>query len=211
VRVQPKRGARLTAAGRREQLLDVTARLLGERGFHGISIEAISAAAGVTRATVYLHFKDLQELLEAVIERETARALAQFSETALAPLDQGEPRELMLEALDAYLHAVVSQPTTWRLMLMPAKGAPPALRRTLAAGRATALARLAQAVQPLVDLSPDMPDAELSARILSTMSDEYARLLLADPDRYPIERLLDHARWWLRRGPFERAATELDA
>ncbi len=204
--VQSKRAGRLSAAARREQLLDVTARLLGERGFHGITIEAVSAAASVTRATVYLHFKDLHELLEAVIERETARALAQFSETALAPLDQGEPRELMLEALDAYLHAVASQPTTWRLMLMPAKGAPPALRRTLAAGRGAALARLAQAVQPLVDLSPDMPDAELTARILSTMSDEYARLLLANPHKYPIERLMDHARWWLRRGPFERAA-----
>jgi AcrR family transcriptional regulator len=210
VSVQPRRSARLSATARREQLLDVTARLLSERGFHHVSIEAISATAGVTRATVYLHFKDLQELLEAVIERETARALAQFSETALSPLDQGEPQTLMLEALDAYLHAVVSQPTTWRLMLMPAKGAPPALRRTLAAGRAAALARLSRAVQPLVEGNPDMPDAELTARILSTMSDEYARLVLADPKRYPIQRALDHARWWLNQGPFVRTITDLE-
>ncbi len=200
--MQTKRVTRLSAPARREQLLDVTAQLLPERGFHGLSIEAISAAAGVTRATVYLHFRDLNELLGAVIERETSRALAQFSETALTPLDQGEPNRLMLEALDAYLHAVVSQPTTWRVVLMPAKGAPPKLRRTLGAGRAAALARLSAAVRPLVESSPDTPDAELTARILSTMSDEYARLLLADPHRYPIERLLSHARWWLQQGPF---------
>ncbi len=202
MQVQPSRTVRLSAIARRDQLLDVAARLITERGFHGLSIEAIAAAAGVTRATVYLHFKDLQALLETVIEREISRALAQFSETALTPLDQGEPRTLMLEALDAYLHAVVSQPTTWRLVLMPAKGAPPSLRRTLAAGRAAALARLSAAVAPLVAGSPDLPDAELTARILSAMSDEYARLVLADPRRYSIERLLDHARWWLRQGPF---------
>jgi AcrR family transcriptional regulator len=196
-----KSTARLGAVARREQLLDVTTRLVDERGFHGISIEAVAAGAGVTRATVYLHFKDRQELLEAVIERETARALAQFSETALTRLDEGEPRTLMLEALDAYLHAVASQPGTWRLVLMPPEGAPPSLREKIAAGRAGALKRLSAAVQPLVDRNPQMPDAELTARILSALSDEYARLILTEPSRYPIERLLSHARWWLRQGP----------
>ena len=196
-----KSTARLGAVARREQLLDVTVRLVGEQGFHGISIEAVAAAAGVTRATVYLHFKDLQELLEAMIERETSRALAQFSETALTRLDEGEPQTLMLEALDAYLHAVASQPGTWRLVLMPPEGAPPSLREKIAAGRAEALKRLSAAVQPLVDRNPQMPDAELTARVLSALSDEYARLILTEPGRYPIERLLGHARWWLRQGP----------
>jgi AcrR family transcriptional regulator len=167
-----------------------------------MSIEAVASAAGVTRATVYLHFADLQELLEAVIERETSRALAQFSETALTPLDEGEPRTLLLEALEAYLHAVASRPSTWRLVLMPPEGAPPSLRRKIAAGRASALKRLSAAVQPLVDRNPRMPDAELTARILSTISDEYARLILTEPRRYPIDRLLGHARRWLQQGPF---------
>ena len=199
--LQAKR-TRLVAAARRDQLLDVTARLLSERGFHNISIEAIADTAGITRATVYLHFSDLQELLETVIERETSRALAQFSETALSPLDEGEPRELMLEALDAYLHAVASQPTTWRLVLMPPEGAPASLRERIAAGRTLALERLSAAVQPLVNDNSKMPDAELTAIILSAMSDEYARLVLACADAYPIERLIEHARWWLKRGPF---------
>lgn len=195
------RATRLGAPARRDQLLDVTARLLAEGGFHGLSIEAIAAAAGVTRATVYLYFKDLQELLELVIERETSRALAQFSETALTPLDQGEPQELMLDALSAYLHAVESQPTTWRLVLMPPDGAPRALRNKIASGRAKALRRLTTAVQPLVARDVDMANAELTARILSALSDEYARLILTDSKRYPVQRLLGHARWWLSQGP----------
>ena len=38
-----------------------------------------------------------------MIERETSRALAQVSETTLTSLDEGDPEQLMLEALDAYL------------------------------------------------------------------------------------------------------------
>jgi AcrR family transcriptional regulator len=197
----PRTSPRRSAAARREQLLDVTTHELSERGFHGISVEAVASAAGVTRATVYLHFRDLQELLEAVIDRETSRALAQFSETALTNLDEGDPRQLMLDALDAYLQAVRSQPTTWRLILMSPEGAPASLREKISAGRSLALARLSKAVQPLVDRNPAMPDAELTARILSAFSDEYARLVLTDPRRYPVERLVGHARWWLGRSP----------
>jgi hypothetical protein len=45
------------------------------------------------------------------------------------------------------------------------------------------------------------PDAELTAHALSAMADEAARLMLLDPDRYPPERLLDHARWLLFSAP----------
>ncbi|MDQ6744905.1 MAG: hypothetical protein M3Z27_02630 [Actinomycetota bacterium] len=55
---------------------------------------------------------------------------------------------------------------------------------------------------PLTDREPEVRDAELTARILSAISDEYARLVLTDPVRFPPERLLGHARWWLGRGPF---------
>jgi hypothetical protein len=45
-------------------------------------------------------------------------------------------------------------------------------------------------------------DAELTASVLSAVSDEYARLVLTDPHRYPPERLLRHARWWLKKPTF---------
>ncbi len=198
---QSGRSGRRSAAARREQLLDVTTRLVAERGFHTISIEAVAGRAGVTRALVYNHFSDLHELLEAVIERETSRALAQVSETTLTNLDEGDPEQLMLEALDAYLQAVRSSPTTWRLVLMPPEGAPEALNVKIAEGRAAVLERLSRAVQPVTGPDAEPRDPELTARILSAISDEYARLVLTDPERFPPERLLRHARGWIARNP----------
>jgi len=194
---RPPKSTRRSAAARREQLLDVTTRLVAERGFHAISIEAVSGRAGVTRATVYNHFRDLHELLEAVIERETSRALVQVSETTLPDLSDGNPPELMLESLRAYLQAVNNQPSTWRLILMPPEGAPETLHESIANGREMVLARLTQAVRPAMALDGESPDAELTARLLSAIADEYARLLLTDPARFSPERLLRHAGWLL--------------
>ncbi len=187
----------MSSADRREQLLDVTADLVVERAFHGVSIEAVAQRAGITRALVYQHFGDRQRLLEAVIERETDRALAQISETTLGDLSEGDPVELMIESLRAYLLAVQNQPNTWRLVLMPPQGAPEVLHRSIARGRASVLVRLTQAVGPALERRPATADAELTARMLSAVADEYARLVLTDPERFDPARLLEHARWML--------------
>ena len=43
---------------------------------------------------------------------------------------------------------------------------------------------------------------ELTARMLSATADEAARLLLTDPQAYPVPRLVAHARWVLSQlGP----------
>jgi hypothetical protein len=52
-------------------------------------------------------------------------------------------------------------------------------------------------VKQLAGAAAGSPDPELTARALSAVADEAARLLLADPERYPPARILDHARWLL--------------
>jgi AcrR family transcriptional regulator len=159
----------------------------------------VARRAGISRPIVYEHFGDLSGLLEALVEREVARALEQVAETELTDLSEGDPPELMLDSLRAYLGAVEQHPTTWRLVLMPPEGAPELLRTSIVSGRAAVLERLAQAVRPISAPEQEMPDPELTARILSAVADEYARLLLTDPDGFPPERLLPHARWWIDR------------
>jgi AcrR family transcriptional regulator len=182
----------MKAPARREQLLDATKAVVAEHGFHGVSIEAVARRAGITRPIVYRHFDDLPDLLEALVERETERALAQLRQFVPRSLG-GDPREDLLAALGGYLQAVESDPVTWRLMLIPVEGAPGLLGERIAAGRAAVIAQLAGTLAS--------PDPELTARALSAVADEAARLLLADPGRYPPARILDHAGWLLFSAP----------
>lgn len=188
---------RMSAGRRREQLLDVTKAIVARRGFHAVSIEAVAREAGITRPVVYDHFRDLGGLLEALVDREAARALAQLGRVLPVDLAGGDPRERLIGALEGYLAAVQSDPATWRLVLMPPEGAPDLLREHIAGGRAAVLAQLAEAIRPGLVPGRESPDPELTARTLSALADESARLLLTDPGRYPVDRLLAHTRWVL--------------
>jgi AcrR family transcriptional regulator len=189
--------SRLPAAQRREQLLDVTKAIVAAQGFHAVSIERVARDAGVSRPIVYGHFTDLQGLLEALVVRESARALEQLQEFLPGDLGAGDPRALLLAGLRGYLEAVRDDPDTWRLVLMPPEGAPALLRDLLARGRSAVVAHLAEAARPGLGSGGPSPDPEMTARTLSAVADEGARLLLTDPERYPVERMLAHARWVL--------------
>ncbi|MCA1268508.1 TetR/AcrR family transcriptional regulator [Streptomyces sp. 7G] len=65
--------ARVAAPTRREQILREAARLIAERGFHGVGVDEIGAAVGISGPGLYRHFpgKDamLAELLVGISER----------------------------------------------------------------------------------------------------------------------------------------------
>jgi AcrR family transcriptional regulator len=189
---------KMSAEARREQLLDVTKGLVAREGFHAVSIEAVAREAGISRPIVYGHFRDLGGLLEALVDREGERALHQLAGLLLDDLASGDPLELMLAALRGYLEAVRADPATWRLVLMPPEGAPAILRERIAEGRTEVVRQLAEAVRPGFGPGQESPDPELTARMLSALSDESARLLLTDPERYSPERILRHSEWLLR-------------
>ncbi|HUG51404.1 MAG TPA: TetR/AcrR family transcriptional regulator, partial [Terrimesophilobacter sp.] len=54
-------------ANRREALLTAAARLFAERGYNGVSLEELGAAAGVSGPAVYRHFDGKQALLGALL------------------------------------------------------------------------------------------------------------------------------------------------
>jgi AcrR family transcriptional regulator len=193
----PAPTTRLSAEERREQLLDATKAIVARDGFHAVSIEAVARQAGITRPIVYGHFRDLQGLLEALVEREGRRALSQLATVLPENLATGDPREQLIAALTGYLEAVEADPGTWRLVLMPQEGAPQILQQQINTGRQAVVAALAQAMQPGLGAGRESPDPELTARTLSAVADEAARLLLTDPQRYPVQRLVAHARWVL--------------
>ncbi len=183
----------MSAGERREQLLDVAKAIVAEGGFHAVSIEGLAREAGISRPIVYGHFRDLPGVLEALIQREGARALAQLADVLPGALAEPDPVERLARALGGYLEAVRADPDTWRLVLMPQEGAPRVMHEQIARGRSAVVEQLAGALEPGAS-----PDPELAARLMSAVADEAARLMLADPGAYPPERILALARWFLR-------------
>jgi hypothetical protein len=135
-----------------------------------------------------------------MLEREAMRALTQLAAIMPEELPDGAGRpEALLSALRGYLEAIQADPVTWRLVLMPPEGAPHMLRDQVERGREAVVATLAKVVGPGIAPERPSPDPPLTARLLSALSDEAARLLLSDPEQYPIERLMSHADWLLNQ------------
>lgn len=187
---------RLPAAERRDQLLDAALAIALERGFHAVTVDGVARAVGVTRPVVYGLFADAGELLQALADRSEARALAQLAVVFPSlPADDADPDELLVQGIEAYLRAIVADPATWRVILLPPEGAPAEMRERVRVHRGTMLGLL----RALTDWGlprrggPDL-DPELFARAVMTLAEGAARLVLTDPERWPVERFVDFTR-----------------
>lgn len=186
---QPRR--RMSAEGRREQILDVTHAIVDAEGFHAATVNRIAAGAGVTRTVIYQQFGDLAGVFIALVDREAARAGAQFADAIAASEEPSEEDGAFGQAFAGVLRAADANPATWRLFLFPPQGAPPELHERLA--RAQVIVRQ-YFVSVLRQINPDIPDPEYTARILNAAGDELLRLRLGDPEAATHERLLAHVR-----------------
>lgn len=101
---------RLTPAVRRVQILDAAERVVADGGWEGVTVEAVAAAAGVSRGLVHKYFGDRRDVEAALYVRELERLHA-----ALATVDPDLPRPRRVRAMvEVYLcfardHAAVSR------------------------------------------------------------------------------------------------------
>src|SRR5436190_23685293 len=52
---------------RREEILEIAVGLFAERGYHGVSMDDVGAAAGVTGPALYHHFAGKEAMLAAAL------------------------------------------------------------------------------------------------------------------------------------------------
>lgn len=181
---------RMAPEKRREQLIDAALTVIVEHGYEGVSIEAIARVAGVTRPVIYDHFSNLGCLLQALIEREEAYALAQLADVVPTTPQQGNPPELFAAGVRRFLDAVASRPDTWRIILLPSEGTPAIVREHVDTNRALLLGRIEEFVSWAVQQSaiPADLDIEICARTILRLSEEAGRMVLTDPERFSPER-----------------------
>ncbi|MFI1397633.1 TetR/AcrR family transcriptional regulator [Streptomyces sp. NPDC020681] len=92
---------RTDAPTRREQILKEAARLFAERGFHGVGVDEIGAAVGISGPGLYRHFagKDamLAELLVGISERLLSGGRLRVEEAT------ADPEALLASLIDGHI------------------------------------------------------------------------------------------------------------
>ncbi|OON72544.1 SACE_7040 family transcriptional regulator [Streptomyces tsukubensis] len=97
----PTARTREEALTRREQILQQAARLFAERGFHGVGVDEIGAAVGISGPGLYRHFagKDamLAELLVGISQRLLSGGKRRVKEA------EGPPRRLLDSLIEGHI------------------------------------------------------------------------------------------------------------
>jgi AcrR family transcriptional regulator len=103
----------MSAADRREAILDAARSAFAERGFHGTSLDSVAERAGVSKALLYEHFSSKRELYVAMLEMHVHELVERIS-GAVAGAEPGEPR--MRAGLEAFFGFVEERRGAWRIM-----------------------------------------------------------------------------------------------
>ncbi|MEU1428756.1 TetR/AcrR family transcriptional regulator [Nocardia sp. NPDC005746] len=144
-------------AQRREQLLEAGARLIADRGFLGMRLDDLGAAAGISGPAVYRHFPNkealLVELLVGISQRllDGGRAVAQAARSA---------REALDGLVDFHLDFALGEPELIRIQDRDLENLPESARRQV---RRTQRQYVEVWVAVLRELRPDLP--EQAARV----------------------------------------------
>ncbi|BCI82343.1 TetR/AcrR family transcriptional regulator [Mycobacterium sp. SMC-18] len=83
----------------RERLLRVAAELFYREGIHAVGVDRILAAAGVTRATMYRHFKGKEGLVEAYLGLEDETIRGYFRDAAATAGPDADMLELVIDGI----------------------------------------------------------------------------------------------------------------
>lgn len=74
--MEPTKTAPKGARGRRDQILREAARLFAERGFHGVGVDEIGAAVGISGPGLYRHFAGKDAMLAELLVGISGRLMA---------------------------------------------------------------------------------------------------------------------------------------
>ncbi len=106
------RRAKGRVPGARERLLEAALELLTERG-SGFPVEELARRAGVTKATLYYHFRSKEALIREALQREI-RGMRQALE-----VQADSPEEQLCQAVRGLADWAAERPQRLRLLVLP--------------------------------------------------------------------------------------------
>lgn len=150
--VAPTRREQLKAQ-RRQQLLEAGARLIADRGFLGMRLDDLGAAAGISGPAVYRHFPNKEALLVELLVGISQRLL-DGGKAVVAGADG--PAAALDALIDFHLDFALGEPELIRIQDRDLDNLPETARRQV---RRTQRQYVEVWVAVLCELHPELPEA----------------------------------------------------
>jgi AcrR family transcriptional regulator len=144
---------------RREAVLDAAEQLFHERGFHGVSVDDLGAAAGISGPGLYRHFASKDALLMAVLDRIWTRL-----RPAVEHAGSLTPERALDELLEAQLDLALEQPAALVLLVRELKHLPDDYRALASRNHRRYVTAWAEAIR---GCRPELPDEDARAIALA--------------------------------------------
>ncbi|GAB7049329.1 TetR/AcrR family transcriptional regulator [Catenuloplanes indicus] len=145
---------------RKDEILGIAVRLFASRGYHGVSMDDIGSAAGVTGPALYHHFKGKEAMLVAALIPVSERLLAGGRERVTQ--HEGDPRAAIESLIAFHVEFALANPAVIALHLHELDRLPEEPRRQI---RRLQRLYVEEWVQVLTVLRPELSAAE--ARVMA--------------------------------------------
>ncbi|MEO8551593.1 MAG: TetR family transcriptional regulator, partial [Kofleriaceae bacterium] len=100
------------SSDKRERILDAAERIFARHGFFAAKVSDVAKEAGVADGTIYLYFKNKDDLLISLFERR----MQQLNGGLKAAIAGKPPREALRAFIKAYVQILNAEPTGWKLI-----------------------------------------------------------------------------------------------
>jgi TetR/AcrR family transcriptional regulator, cholesterol catabolism regulator len=89
----------------RDRLFSAAAELIGERGYHGTTVDDIVERTGVAKGTFYYHFKSKEALFDGLLNQHLTLLATEFRSAASAAASPVEALSALVRTELDYIHA----------------------------------------------------------------------------------------------------------
>lgn len=170
---QDRAGRKLSKTGQREEIMHAAAELFAAEGYTSVSMRKIARRIGYTPMSIYLHFKDKDDLLDCVCERAFAD-LYRRHERVDAETDDATER--LKGGMRTFIDFALQNPSYYRAIFIRRGEVLP--RRDLIRRRTVALKR--EQVAAFLGVGASSEEIEVVTQVVIAAENGVATLLTAN-------------------------------
>jgi AcrR family transcriptional regulator len=199
---------RLPRAVREQQMLDAAVQMFSANGYHETSMDAIAAAAQISKPMLYLYYGSKEELFGACLNRELGR----FIDAVRSDIDlKQSPRELLRSTIGSVLHYIDANRASWIVLYTQATSSQ-AFAHTVREGREKIIDLVARLLEAGTRKPEPHSDLHMIAVALVGAGEAVAaRVSVGDADVDDAAELLINLFWRGLKGAPADKDTEKDS